>query len=62
LKGEDANTYALALYRMGYALAKLNRMAEARQALSEASRMDTPVKGPAQELLGKITKSAGKGD
>jgi hypothetical protein len=47
---------------MGYALAKLNRMAEARQALSEASRMDTPVKGPAQELLGKITKSAGKGD
>lgn len=60
LKGEDANTYALALYRLGYALAKLNRMGEARQVLSEAVAMDTPVKAPAQELLGKITKAAGK--
>jgi len=60
LKGEDANSYALALYRMGYALAKLNRTAEARQVLNEAVTLDTPVKGPAQELLGKMTKSAGK--
>ena len=42
LKGQDEQSYALAMYRLGFAYAKLNRVTEARDVLTEASRISGP--------------------
>jgi len=54
--------YARNLYRLGFTLAKMQRIPEARTVLSEAVSMDSPYKSKAQETLNKIGGStAGKG-
>jgi tetratricopeptide (TPR) repeat protein len=55
LKGQDDVAYATALYRLGYAYAKLNRSAEARDVLNEAVKIDGPLQQPSRDLLGKVS-------
>ena len=54
LKGQDDVTYATALYRLGYAYAKLNRTAEAKEVLAEAVKIPGPWQQPSQDLLQKV--------
>lgn len=53
LKG-SAQDEAGALYFLGFAYAKMERPAEAVSALTQATKLDTPYKAPAEELLSKI--------
>jgi tetratricopeptide (TPR) repeat protein len=61
LKGADEQSYAVALYRLGFAYAKLNRVNEARDTLNEAIRIAGPVQKPAQDLLLKVNAARSKG-
>jgi tetratricopeptide (TPR) repeat protein len=61
LKGQDDQQYAIALYRLGYAYAKLNKITEARDVLSEAVKISGPVQQPAQDLLTKVNAARSKG-
>ena len=54
LKGQDDTAYATAMYRLGYAYAKLNRKAEAKDVLVEVVKINGPLKQPAQDLLDKV--------
>ena len=60
LKAEDEQSYALALYRLGYAYAKLNKVVEAREVLTEATKIAGPVQGPAQDLLKRVNAARSK--
>ena len=60
LKGLDDQQYAIALYRLGFAYAKLNKVSEAREALTEVVKISGPVQQPAQELLGKVNAARAK--
>jgi len=46
--------YARNLYRLGFTLAKMQRIPEARAVLTEAVAIDSPYKSKAQETLSKI--------
>jgi len=61
LKGQDDQQYAIALYRLGYAYAKLSRVSEARDVLQEAVKISGPVQQPAQDLLAKVNAARAKG-
>src|SRR5579863_10346486 len=61
LKGQDDQQYSIALYRLGFAYAKLNRVGEARDVLSEAVKMPGPVQGMSQDLLAKVNAARAKG-
>lgn len=61
LKGLDDQQYAVALYRLGYAYAKLNRVTEARDVLMEAAKIPGPVQAPSQDLLSKVNAARAKG-
>jgi len=61
LKGEDEQSYAVAGYRLGFAYAKLNRVTEAREILTEVVKVSGPVQPPAQDLLLKVNAARAKG-
>jgi tetratricopeptide (TPR) repeat protein len=61
LKGQDDQQYAIAMYRLGFAYAKLNRVLEAREVLQEVVTISGPVQQPAQDLLTKVNASRVKG-
>jgi tetratricopeptide (TPR) repeat protein len=61
LKGQDDQQYAIAMYRLGFAYAKLSRVSEAREVLQEAVKIPGPVQQPAQELLLKVNAMRAKG-
>lgn len=61
LKEQDEQQYAIALYRLGYAYAKLNKVTEAREVLNEAVKIAGPVQAPAQDLLTKVNAARAKG-
>jgi tetratricopeptide (TPR) repeat protein len=61
LKGEDEQSYALAMYRLGFAYGKLNKVTEAREVLMEAVKINGPVQQPAQDLLAKVNAARAKG-
>jgi tetratricopeptide (TPR) repeat protein len=61
LRGQDAQQYAIAMYRLGFAYAKLSRVSEARDVLNEAVKIQGPVQQPAQELLLKVNAARAKG-
>ena len=61
LKGLDDQQYAIALFRLGFAYAKLNRIGEAREVLQEAVKISGPVQQPAQDLLLKVNAARAKG-
>jgi len=61
LKGQDDQQFQIAMYRLGFAYAKLNKLAEAREVLTEIVTMSGPVQQPAQDLLTKINAARAKG-
>jgi tetratricopeptide (TPR) repeat protein len=61
LKGQDDQQYAVALYRLGFAYAKLNRTTEARDVLNEAVKISGPMQPMSQELLAKVNAARAKG-
>jgi len=61
LKGQDDQSYAVAMYRLGFAYAKLNKVTEARDVLTEIVKMPGPVQQPAQDLLTKVNAARAKG-
>jgi hypothetical protein len=61
LKGLDDQQYAVALYRLGYAYAKLNRVNEARDVLTESAKISGPVQSLSQDLLAKVNAARAKG-
>jgi Tfp pilus assembly protein PilF len=61
LKGQDEQQYVLALYRLGFAYAKLNRTTEAREVLTEAVKTPGPLQATCQELLTKVNAARAKG-
>jgi tetratricopeptide (TPR) repeat protein len=61
LKGQDDQSYALAAYRLGFAYAKLNRVNEAREVLSDSVKIAGPLQAMTEELLTKVNAArAGK--
>jgi len=61
LKGLDEQQYSIALYRLGFAYAKLSKVNEAREVLAEAVKISGPVQGMSQDLLAKVNAARGKG-
>jgi tetratricopeptide (TPR) repeat protein len=61
LKGQDEQQYSIALYRLGFAYAKLNRVNEARDVLLEAVKISGPVQAMSQDLLTKVNAARAKG-
>jgi tetratricopeptide (TPR) repeat protein len=61
LKGQDDQQYAIALYRLGFAYAKLNKVSDARDVLTEAVKIAGPVQSMSQDLLGKVNAARAKG-
>ena len=60
LKGQDDVVYATALYRLGYAYAKLKRTAEARETLNEVVNIPGPLQQPARDVLNTIAGAGTK--
>jgi tetratricopeptide (TPR) repeat protein len=61
LKGQDDQQYSIALYRLGFAYAKLSRVNEAREVLTEAVKISGPVQAMSQDLLNKVNAARAKG-
>jgi tetratricopeptide (TPR) repeat protein len=61
LKGQDEKQYSIALYRLGFAYAKLSKVNEARDVLTEAVRISGPVQTMSQDLLTKVNAARAKG-
>jgi len=61
LKGQNDVQYAIALYRLGFAYAKLMRNTEARDVLMEAVKIPGPVQSMSQDLLNKVNAARAKG-
>lgn len=61
LKGQDDQQYAIALYRLGFVYAKLNRVSEARDVLTEGVKIPGPVQAMTQDLLTKVNAARAKG-
>jgi tetratricopeptide (TPR) repeat protein len=61
LKGQDDQQYARALYGLGFADGKLNKLTEAREALSEAVKIPGPLQAMSQDLLAKVNSARAKG-
>ncbi len=61
LKGQDEVAYATALYRLGYAYAKLNHVDEARNVLNEAVQIPGPLQQPSRDLLAKVNSARARG-
>jgi tetratricopeptide (TPR) repeat protein len=61
LKGQDDQQYSIALYRLGFAYAKLSRINEARDVLTEAVKISGPVQAMSQDLLAKVNAARAKG-
>ncbi|MGO9123894.1 MAG: tetratricopeptide repeat protein [Terriglobales bacterium] len=62
LKGQDDQSYAVAGYRLGYAYAKLSKVSEAREVLTEVAKIAGPVQQLAKDLLLKVNAARSKGN
>jgi len=61
LKGQDDQSYAVALYRLGFAYAKLNRVSDARDVLTEGVKITSPVQQMSRDLLTKVNAARAQG-
>ncbi len=61
LKGQDEQQYARALYGLGFAYAKLSKLTEAREVLTEVVKMQGPFQAMSQDLLTKVNSARAKG-
>lgn len=62
LKGQDDQSYAVAGYRLGYAYAKLSKVSEAREVLTDVVKIAGPVQQLAKDLLLKVNAARSKGN
>src|ERR1700683_861158 len=62
LKGQDDQQYARALYGLGYAYGKLNKLTEARDVLTEGAKIQSPWQKISQDLLTKVNAARAKGN
>ena len=53
--------YARALYGLGFAYGKLNKLTEAREVLTEAVKIQSPWQAMSQDLLTKVNAARAKG-
>jgi tetratricopeptide (TPR) repeat protein len=60
-KGQDDQLYARALYGLGFAYGKLNKLTEAREVLTEAVKIQGPMQSMSQDLLAKVNQARAKG-
>jgi len=60
-KGQDDQQYARALYGLGFAYGKLNKLTEAREVLTEAVKIQGPLQSMSQDLLTKVNGARAKG-
>jgi tetratricopeptide (TPR) repeat protein len=60
LKGQDDQQYARALYGLGFAYGKLNKLTEAREVLTEAVKIQSPWQSMSQDLLAKVNTARAK--
>lgn len=61
LKGQDDQQYARALYGLGFAYGKMNKLTEAREVLTEAVKIPGPLQAMSQDLLTKVNSARAKG-
>jgi tetratricopeptide (TPR) repeat protein len=61
LKGQDDQQYARALYGLGFAYGKLNKLTEARDVLMDAVKIPGPLQAMSQDLLTKVNAARAKG-
>src|SRR3979411_610742 len=61
LKGQDDQQYAVVLYRLGFAYAKLSKTTDAREVLTEAVKIQGPLQAMSQDLLAKVNAARAKG-
>jgi len=61
LKGQDEQSYARALYGLGFAYGKQNKLTEAREVLTEAVKIPGPLQSMSQDLLTKVNSARAKG-
>jgi tetratricopeptide (TPR) repeat protein len=61
LKGQEDQQYARALYGLGFAYGKLNKLTEAREVLTEAIKIPGPLQSMSQDLLAKVNSARAKG-
>jgi tetratricopeptide (TPR) repeat protein len=61
LKGQEDQQYANSLYGLGSVYGKLNKLTEARDALSEAAKIPGPLQTMSQDLLAKVNAARAKG-
>ncbi|MFZ0806615.1 MAG: hypothetical protein WAN03_10555 [Candidatus Sulfotelmatobacter sp.] len=61
LRGQDDQQYARALYGLGFAYGKLNKLTEAREVLTEAVKIPGPLQAMSQDLLAKVNGARAKG-
>jgi tetratricopeptide (TPR) repeat protein len=61
LKGQDEQQYARALYGLGFAYGKMNKLTEAREVLTEAVKIPGPLQTMSQDLLAKVNSARAKG-
>lgn len=60
LKGQDNVAYATALYRLGWAYGKTNKIADAKAVLEEAVKIPGPLQAPSRDLLNKVNTARPK--
>jgi tetratricopeptide (TPR) repeat protein len=60
-KGLDDQQYARALYGLGFAYGKLNKLTDAREVLTEAVKIQGPMQTMSQDLLAKVNQARAKG-
>ncbi len=60
-KGQDDQQYARALYGLGFAYGKLNKLSDAREVLTEAVKIQGPMQSMSQDLLAKVNQARAKG-
>lgn len=61
LRGQEEQQYARALYGLGFAYGKLNKLTEAREVLTEAVKIQSPWQAMSQDLLTKVNSARAKG-
>jgi tetratricopeptide (TPR) repeat protein len=61
LKGQEEQQYGRALYGLGFAYGKLNKLTEARDVLTEAVKVQSPWQAMSQDLLTKVNAARAKG-
>ena len=61
LKGQDDQQYARAMYGLGFAYAKINKLTDAREVLTEVVKVPGPLQPMSQDLLTKVNSARAQG-